>query len=54
MADYRHVRLACLVRSCGVSPVTILEHILQMKLGVLDGAFDGWTDERTVGRELVS
>ena len=30
--------------------MTILEHILQMKLGVLDGAFDGWTDERTVGR----
>ena len=30
--------------------MTILEHILQMKLGALDGAFDGWTDERTVGR----
>ena len=30
--------------------MTILEHISQMKLGVLDGAFDGWTDERTVGR----
>ena len=30
--------------------MTILEHILQMKLGALDGAFEGWTDERTVGR----
>lgn len=30
--------------------MTILEHISQMKLGVLDRAFDGWTDERTVGR----
>ena len=30
--------------------MTILEHILQMKLGALDGAFECWTDERTVGR----
>lgn len=27
--------------------MTILERILQMKSGVLDGAFDGWADERT-------
>ena len=30
--------------------MAIIDRILQMKLGVLDGAFDGWTDGRTVGR----